>query len=151
MTLRLVPLILATLLVGCAPAPPTPNAQVDPTAEAWYPKAAAELSVLAQKAESLYSSGDYDKAAALVSEGQPVLNRLIGVPQPTLAALEAVSDLDDLYARLLLRNRHYNWARTLYQKNVYRWKNRKPQTEDTARRLATARAGVAECERHIGE
>lgn len=99
----------------------------------------------------LYRKGEYDKAAAIVTEEQPVLNRLLSAPQPTLSALEAVSDLDDLYARMLLRNRHYGWARSLYQKNVYRWKNWKPQTDDTARRLETARAGVAECERHIGE
>src|SRR5262249_29958884 len=119
--------------------------------EAWYPKTTQDLAAMAREAESLYQQGSFDKAADLVTRGQPLLNRLLSVPQPTLAALEAVSDLDDLYARMLVRNRHYSWARTLYQKNVYRWKNWKPQTEDTARRLERARTGLAECDRHIGE
>jgi hypothetical protein len=61
--------------------------------------------------------------------------------------MEAVSDLDDIYARMLLRNRHYEWARQSFRKNATRWKYWKPQTPDTARRLKTAQDGIAECDR----
>ena len=61
----------------------------------------------------------------------------VSAPLAKLAEVAAPAvppaDLDDLYARLLLRNRHYVPARTLYQKNVYRWKNWKSPTSDSAR------------------
>jgi hypothetical protein len=72
--------------------------------------------------------------------------RLLAAPQPALGAMEAVSDLDDLYARLLLSNHQGGWARMLFQKNLARWKNWKPQADDTMRRLRQAEAGIAECD-----
>jgi hypothetical protein len=65
--------------------------------------------------------------------------------------MQAVSDLDDLYARMLLSNRHYEWARMLFQKNLARWQSWQPQTDDTARRLQAAQAGIAECDRRVGQ
>src|SRR5262245_55397815 len=130
---RLFPIVCAAILAACSQAPPPAlPLPADPTAEAWYPKATRDLAAMAREAETLYQERSFDQAADIVTKGQPLLNRLLSAPQPTLAALEAVSDLDDLYARLLVRNRHYDWARTLYQKNVYRWKNWKPKTGDTA-------------------
>ena len=70
---------------------------------------------------------------------------------PTLPAIEAASDLDDLYGRMLLRNRQYGWARDFFQKNVIRWKTWKPQTPDTERRWKQAAAAVAECDRDLAK
>ena len=64
---------------------------------------------------------------------------------PTLEATIAAADLDALYARMLFANRHYEWAQFLYQKNVARWKYRKPPTPDTERRQKEAEAQVEEC------
>jgi hypothetical protein len=50
---------------------------------------------------------------------------------------------------MLLSNRHYVWARVLFQKNLTRWTNWTPPTPDTLRRLKSARAAVAECDSHI--
>jgi hypothetical protein len=63
--------------------------------------------------------------------------------------MEAVSDLDDLYARMLLSDGHDGFARMLLQKNRARWKNWKPQTADTMRRLQQAEDGIAECDRRL--
>jgi hypothetical protein len=63
--------------------------------------------------------------------------------------MEAVSDLDDLYARMLLSDHHDGWARMIYEKNRARWRSWKPQSGDTARRLRQAEAGMAECDRRI--
>ena len=100
-----------------------------------------------REAEGLLRQGKAEEAAAIVSKGQALSNRLLTAPEPTLEAMEAVSDLDDLYARLLVRNRHYEWARSFFQKNVMRWKYWKPQSTETARRLKIAQAGIAECDR----
>jgi len=100
-------------------------------------------------AGKLLQSGQSDQAAAIITRGQPFLNRLLSVPRPTLAAMEAVSDLDQLYGQMLLGNHYYGSARLLFQKNVTRWRTWKPQTPDTARRLKLALSGIAECDRHI--
>ena len=86
---------------------------------------------------------------AIVTNAQPVENRLLSVPRPTLAAMQASSDLDDVYGRMLLRNRQYGWARDFFQKNVIRWKTWKPRTADTERRWKQAVAAVAECDRGL--
>lgn len=102
-----------------------------------------------REANRLFQGGQSDQAAALIEKGEPLMKRLLSVSRPTLAATEAASDLDDLYGRMLLSNRHYGWARLQFQKNLARWKNWKPQTEETARRLKQAESAIAECDRHI--
>ncbi len=87
----------------------------------------------------------------IVQRAQPLQARLLAAPRPTLGAMEAASDLDDLYARMLMRNRQYGWARDFFQKNAVRWKAWKPQTEDTERRRKEALAHVAECEKKMSE
>jgi hypothetical protein len=77
------------------------------------------------------------------------MKRLLSVQRPTLDAAEAASDLDDLYGRMLLANRHYGWARLQFQKNVARWKHWMPQTKETARRLKQAESAIAECDRRL--
>jgi hypothetical protein len=142
------------ILVGCGSAPPpAPVAQAkpDPTQEQWYAPAAAELAALNRDAEKLLGEGKSDEAAAVVKKGQALESRLLAAPEPSLEAMQSSSDLDDLYGRLLMRTKQYGWARQVFQKNVIRWKNWKPQTPDTTRRLKTAVAAVAECDRLMTE
>ena len=145
--MRVLALSFVLVLAGCAPAPkPAEQARPDATAEAWYPQTVGELNALNLEAQKLARAGKFDAAAEIVTQAQPLETRLLSVPRPTLEATVAASDLDDLYGRLLLRNRHYDWAASILQKNVIRWKAWKPQTEDTARRLQAAVAALAECE-----
>jgi hypothetical protein len=145
-------LILAAVLTACSPAPPRAmHPKPDPTKEAWYGETIGQLAAMAREAETLLRQNAPDRAAAIVTQGQPLSQRLLSVPRPTLAAMEAVSDLDQLYGQMLLGNRHYVWARVLFQKNLTRWTLWMPQTPDTVRRLKLAHEAIAECERHIGE
>jgi hypothetical protein len=145
------PLLLLTLvLAACSPAPPPrPKAKPDPVSEPWYSQTVQQLTAMDREAESALHNGGPDRAAAIITSGQPLIHRLLSVPYPTLSAMEAVSDLDQLYGRMLLSNRHYVWARVLFQKNLTRWSTWTPQTPETLRRLKTARSAVAECDRHI--
>ena len=145
-------LIFSALLAACAPAPaPVPKPPPDPTTEAWYGPVTAQLAAMNREAEALLRDGKSDPAAAIITQGQPLSLRLLAAPRPTLAAMEAASDLDHLYATMLLANKNYGWARLAFQKNVSRWKNWRPQTPDTARRLKAARDGIAECDRRLGQ
>ncbi len=100
---------------------------------------------------SLWKSGKPDDAAALIQSGEQLSSRLLAVRNPTLAAMEDASDLDDLYGRMLLSNRNYGWARLFFQKNRARWKIWKPETADTAARLKDAESAIAECDRRMSE
>jgi hypothetical protein len=102
-----------------------------------------------REAESLLQSGRRDRAAAVIERAEPLMGRVLAVPRPTLAATQAASDLDQLYGRMLLDNRHYGWARLLFQKNLSRWKHWQPKTPDSERRLGQAQAAIAECDRHL--
>jgi len=144
-------LLLTALLAACSPAPVRPKAKPDPVSEPWYGQAVQQLTAMDREAENALHSGDPDRAAAVITSGRPLIHRLLSVPYPTLSAMEAVSDLDQLYGRMLLGNRHYVWARVLFQKNLTRWSNWTPQTPETLRRLKVARSAVAECDRHIAE
>jgi hypothetical protein len=139
-------------LTACAPAPkPVEPPPPDPTTEDWYRQMTGQLAAMGREAESMLQHGKFDPAAEIVSKGQPLESRLLAVPRPTLEAMEAASDLDDLYGRMLLRNRHYGWARDMFQKNAVRWKVWKLQTSETARRWKAAVDAVAECDRHLPE
>jgi tRNA A37 N6-isopentenylltransferase MiaA len=142
--------IVALFLSGCGnpPAPPTPP---DATKEAWYGQTVAQLSTLTREADELFRSGKPDAAAALIQKGEPLSSQILAVLHPTLPAMEAAGDLDDLYGRMLVSNRHYTWAQTFFQKNRARWKYWQPQTPDTARRMQLAEAEIAECEKHLGQ
>lgn len=150
--MRLVLLSPLAILIACAPPPkPVEQPKPDPTVEEWYPEAVNQLAGMNREAEGLYQSGKFDAAAEIISKGQPIEDRLLSVPRPTLAAMEAASDRDDLYGRMLLRNLHYDWARSFFQKNAVRWKAWKPQTPDTERRRQRALSAIAECDRHRSE
>ena len=147
-------LLFAALFSGCAPQQATNTrrtAQSDPTTESWYHDATAQLASLSREAEHLFREDRSDEAAAMITKAQPLINRVLGVPRPTLTAMEAASDLDDLYGRMLLSNRNYGWARLLFQKNLARWKRWKPETEETERRWKLAESEIAECDRHLSE
>jgi len=145
---RLFAILAAALLTACETAPPP---QRDITKEAWYSETVQQLVGINGEARSFFESGKSDQAAALIEKGQPLMSRLLSVPRPTLEATEAASDLDDLYGRMLLANRHYGWARLLFQKNLARWRHWQPETPEAARRLQQAKAAIAECDRHLVE
>ena len=134
-------------LTACAPAPAPPER--DDAKQPWYSQDLQQLAAINAQAESLFKGGQPDQAAALIQKGQPIQNRLLSVRRPSLKAMEAVSDLDDLYGRMLLSNRHYGWARLLFQKNVARWKHWSPRTEEADRRLREAETQIAVCDKHL--
>ena len=143
--------LLAVLMTACgsAPEPVKPTPPPDPTKEAWYAPAVAKLTALDRKAEAAFRKNDQDAAAALIEQAKPLSARLLGVPRPTLEAMEAASDLDQLYGQMLFTNHNYGWARLFFQKNTARWKVWKPQTPETLQRLKLAEDGIAACDAHI--
>ena len=141
-------ILAAALLSGCSASPPASQPKADPTTAASYGLAVSELASMGRQAEELLQNGKADQAAVIVGNGQPLLERLLAAPRPTLAAMEAVSDFDQLYGRLLVGNGYFGSARLLFQKNVTRWKTWKPQPPETARRLKLALDAVAVCDRH---
>lgn len=141
--------LLCLLLCACSSRSPEPAPKIDETKEAWYGEAVSELAGLVSSAEVALRAGNRDQASGLIQEGEPIMARLLKVRQPTLAAVEAASDLDDLYGRMLLSNRHYGWARMIFQRNVARWKSWEPQTEETVRRRKLAESGIIECDKNI--
>jgi hypothetical protein len=146
-------LVLVCALIGAcgrAPAPPQAAAK-DPTTERWYGETVHELTEMNRQAKEFVQKGKSDQAAALIQKGEPLSSRLLSVQQPTLAATEAASDLDQLYGEMLFSNRNYGWARLFFQKNLARWKRWKPPTEDTARRLKEAESAITECDRRMSE
>jgi hypothetical protein len=145
-------MILAAVLSACSPAPQRAiQPKPDPTKAAWYAEDIEQLAALTRDAEAALRRHDRDQASGIIDKGQPLIKRLLSAPHPTLPAMEAVSDLDQLYGQMLLGNRHYVWARVFFQKNLTRWSLWQPQTDDTRRRLEMARSEVAECDRHIDE
>jgi hypothetical protein len=145
-------LLAGVVLAGCAPAPaPKETAKADPTTEAWYGPAVDQLAKLASDAKTLYRARQNDEAAALITKGQPLIERVLSAPRPTIAAMEAASDLDELYGRMLLDNQNYGWARLLFQKDAARWKSWQPQTPESQRRRKLAESEMAECDRHLGQ
>lgn len=138
------------MLCSCTPAPP-PQTQAAPdlTAEAWYATATAQLAAINREAEAHFRAGRFDETAAAITKGQPLQARLLEATRPTLAAMEAAADLDDLYGRMLLHNGNVGYARSTFQKNVVRWKTWKPRSAETERRLKAAVAAVAECDRRL--
>jgi len=141
--------LAALCLAACGPAPVQPPA--DPATDASYAQSVQQLAALTRKAEGLFQKGNQDAASDLILKGEPVATRLLATPRPTLEAMQAASDLDQLYGQMLLSNRNYGWARLQFQKNEARWKNWRPQTPETAERLHAAEAAIAECDRKMTE
>jgi hypothetical protein len=142
--------LILLALASCAPPPkPAEQPKPDPTAEAWYAPAVAQLTTMAHDAEAAFQSGRKQDASKLITDSQPLSSRLLAAPHPTLAAMEAASDLDDLYGRMLMADNRYGWARLQFQKNVTRWKYWRPRTPETDRRLKLAQDQIAECDRKL--
>ena len=139
------------MVVACAPSPSPEIRPPDPTTEPWYASAVDQLTAMNREALEDFHKGREDHAAALIEKGEKASTRLLSVPHPTLAAAEAVSDVDQLYGEMLFSNKNYGWARLLFQRNVARWKNWTPQTPETVRRLKEAEKSIADCDRHIDE
>ena len=110
-----------------------------------------KLEEMNRQSQTLFQHGKADQAAAIITAAEPLVRRVVSVPHPTLPALEAASDRDDLYGRMLLANHNYGWARILFQTNLARWRSWKPQTTETARRLKLTEAAIAECDRRMAE
>ena len=150
--MRLSLILAAVLLAGCGSAPaPVDQSKAATALEPWYPQSTRQLAAMARQAETLLASGQKDQAADVISAGQPLLNRLLSVSRPTLEAMEAVSDFDQLYGQLLAGNGYYGEARLLFQKNASRWKLWQPQTPETERRLKLANDSIADCDRQISK
>ncbi len=147
--MRLLLILAAALLASCEQ-PPKPPPR-DATKEPQYRETVDQLTAMNREAANAFATGKPDQAAALIEKGEPLVARLLSVPNPTLEAAIAASDLDDLYGRMLLSNRHYGDARLLFQKNLARWKHWQPQTPQTAQLLKQAESAIAECDRHILE
>jgi hypothetical protein len=141
--------IATAILAGCSTAPPPKALPADPTTEPWYGKAVEQLRAMNQKARNLLVQHKADEAASVITAAEGWAGRVVSVPHPTLAAMEAASDLDELYGRMLLDNRNYGWARMMFQKNLARWRTWKPQTGETLQYLQTAKADIAECDRRM--
>ncbi len=138
------------LFAACGSAPPEPaKAKADPALEPAYLRAIEELAGLNGSAAGYLKKGDRSEASALIERGEPFSKQLLAIPQPSLAALEAVSDRDQMYAEMLMGNRHWAYARQMLLKNRLRWRNWKPETPDTARRREAAEKAIAECDRHL--
>ncbi|HWF07500.1 MAG TPA: hypothetical protein VG297_03495 [Bryobacteraceae bacterium] len=139
-------------LAACGPPPAAQKAQPkDETKEPWYAQSVDELAAANRRASDLLKRGKEDEASTLVQSGEKVAAHLLAVPRPTLRAMEAASDVDELYGRMLLANRNYGWARLFFQKNLSRWKRWTPETADIVSRRNAAAAEIAECDRRMGE
>jgi hypothetical protein len=147
--------VMAAALTACGPAP-QPKAETgqvkpapDLTVEPWYKQSTDELADFNRQAADLLEAGRFDEASAIVARTQPLADRLLAASHPTLAAMEAASDHDDLYGRMLMHDQRWGWARMTFQKNLVRWKSWQPQTPASATRIKTAADAVAECDRHL--
>ena len=136
----------AVVLASCGE-PSTPAPAHDVTTDAWYVQTLQQLTEMNRTAERDFAGGKPDEASALIEKGEPLASQLLSVPRPNLAAMVAASDVDFLYGRMLLSNRHYEWARLMFQKCLARWKYWKPETPDTLRRMAEASAAIDDCDR----
>lgn len=122
----------------------------DPMQNESYRDALAQLLKWNAEATAHWKKGEKDLAAAALKQAQPLAKELLDARRPPREAFEAVSDFDQLYAAVLLANGHTVWARQIYMTNAVRWRNWKPETEDTRRRRDEAEQGVAEADRKLG-
>ncbi len=150
-SVRALYLLVFFALFSCGPPAPATKKQPppDPTTDPSYARTVDELVDIDRRARESFRAGKGDQAASLIESGEPLSKRLLSVPAPTLAAIEAASDLDQLYGDMLLSNHNYGWARLLYQKNLARWKYQRPQTPETEVRRKQAESAIAECDRRL--
>jgi hypothetical protein len=145
MRFLLIPFALS--LVACGPPEPKPKA--DPLKSVSYTKALEKLQELNKGAREDLAAERSKDAADKVNEGQPAAAKLLSVSEPPLEAMLAVSDRDQLYAEMLMANRHWGFARQMMATEATRWKNWKPETDETRRRLKIAQDRIAECDKNL--
>jgi hypothetical protein len=139
-------------LTACGPEPAAQKAPPkDETKEPWYAEAVDQLAKDNREATDLLKHGKEDDASTLVQNGEKIATRLLKVPRPTLAAMEAASDVDELYGKMLLGNKNYGWARLFFQKNLARWKVWVPETPDTIARRNAAVAEIADVDHRMSQ
>ncbi len=122
----------------------------DPMQQESYREALSQLRNWNAEAAAHWQKGEKDLAAAALKQAQPLAKELLDSRRPPREAFESVSDFDQLYAAVLLSKGHTAWARQIYMTNAVRWRNWKPETEDTRRRREEAEKGVAEADRKLG-
>jgi hypothetical protein len=144
--------IICAAMSGCGGASaPAPVTSIDETKSTAYQETVSQLSAMNREAEAAYRSGKADDAARIMDQEKPLITRVLKPPKPSLEAMVAASDLSQLYGTMLLNNRHYGWARVMFQENLARWKSWRPVSEDTKRRLQLASDGIADCDKHLVE
>jgi hypothetical protein len=145
-------ILLPMVFTACVSPPPAEQKEKpDPANEKWYGQAVIDLAAINHQANDLFHKGKQDDAAALIENGETLSKRLLAIPHPTLAAVEAASDLDQLYGEMLFSNHNYGWARLMFQRNVARWKNQTPETAETVTRLKAAEEAIDRCDRRIAQ
>lgn len=143
--------ILLFALCACTPSDvPVLAPPADPMQKASYREALDQLRHWNAEALAHWQKGEKPLAAAALKQAQPLTKQLLDARRPPREVFEAVSDFDQLYAAVLLSNGHTAWARQIYMTNVVRWRNWKPETEDTRRRRREAELGVAEADKKLG-
>lgn len=141
--------LLALALASCSAPPPAPKKAADPTTESAYTGAVTALEQLNREAAAELAKGRRPEAGALIERGEAPAKTLLAAPHPSLAALQAVSDRDQMYAEMLMANRHWTHARQMLLKNALRWRHWQPQTPDSERRRLAAEQAIAECDRNL--
>ena len=137
------------LLAACGAPAPQKKAPVEPSKESWYQPAIEELRSVNAAIARFADAGEYDKAARAIIHGQELEAKLLSSSHPPLEAAIAVSDLEDIYGRMMLAQKKYGWARLVFQKNLARWKYWRPITDDSQARMERARQQIIECDRGI--
>jgi hypothetical protein len=126
----------AILLTACFSAPPPPPHDV--TQDEWLWKERRGNGVHGPRSGCRFRGWKPDDAAAVIEKGETISGKLPEASRPTLEAMQAASNLDYLYARVLFSGKNYGWARLMFQKNLARWKHWAPQTPETERRIKQA-------------
>ena len=73
--------VVAAGLLACSPSPaPQPQAKDQPppdlTVQPWYAQSADELAAFNRRAADLVQAGEFDQASAIVTQSQPLADRL---------------------------------------------------------------------------
>src|SRR5438045_2107570 len=92
--------LAALCIIPCGPAPHDPPHAERVSTTPWYNESLEQLIQLNQEAQTLLRQGKTDQTAALITKGQTLMTRLLSVQQPTLPAVQASSDLDEMYGRM---------------------------------------------------
>jgi len=142
--------VMLVMLTGCGGGTTSQKSAAPSESEQpWYREQTQQLAKLVSEANEAFAAKKQDDAAALIKEAEPIATKLLAVRQPSLTALEAASDLDDLYGRMLLANKNFGWARMMFQKNQARWRHYEPVTPDVTARRKQAEERIAACDRGL--